>query len=235
MASEPDETDRTSIGPSSSCTDAAFLELAHNLELYIEDILWRPTFHGFLDLPIELRYKIYEEYFSNNEGAVTTQSWSHVTWHLSEYRRRASVQFLPRFCLASKVLLKEVASFLLTPMEFRFEHVGNLLYFLEAAAHFQTLKFNIAHHVRRLYVHDVNELRFAQTGFVNGSSFLHIDMLRTELANVSTSVALNNFQGLPELVLAFHAPVRLRSNITTHPSRAEWTALPLAVISVVSA
>jgi hypothetical protein len=44
----------------------AFVELTHNLELYVIEQVWEPTFHEFLDPPIKLRDEIYQEHFLDN-------------------------------------------------------------------------------------------------------------------------------------------------------------------------
>lgn len=57
-----------------------FVELVHDLEPYVFEHLWEPTFHEFPDLPIELRDKIYEKHFLDNRGCLTTHTWSLLDW-----------------------------------------------------------------------------------------------------------------------------------------------------------
>lgn len=53
--------------------DIAFLELAHGLELYINKFALQTVFKHVFRLSIELRYKTYEEYFKDNNRALTTR------------------------------------------------------------------------------------------------------------------------------------------------------------------
>lgn len=84
----------------------AFLELAQDLELYIDDLVWRPTFHRLVDLPIELRYQIYELYFDNDVRAFATMFWPDCYFWPSLLRKRKSAPYLPDLCLANKSFLK---------------------------------------------------------------------------------------------------------------------------------
>ncbi|KAJ4382058.1 hypothetical protein N0V86_002386 [Didymella sp. IMI 355093] len=52
-----------------------FLQLTRDPEEYIEDMLTHPAFERFQDLPVELRYKIYEEYFLDDRRNLTTRGW----------------------------------------------------------------------------------------------------------------------------------------------------------------
>lgn len=84
-------------------TPDVFDELLHALNPYIDELTWEPTFHQFEDLPIELRYKVYEQYFLDHDK---TLSCTEATWQLSGQRYifklihmtrspRKSVPFLP--------------------------------------------------------------------------------------------------------------------------------------------
>lgn len=95
----------------------AFLELVHDIEPYVDELTWQPTFQRFADLPIELRYEIYELYFNENQArALATENWPAYNHSNEELRRRDSVQFLPRLCLASKELMKEAGTLLLSSL-----------------------------------------------------------------------------------------------------------------------
>jgi hypothetical protein len=62
MASKMDEDDCTDDTITPGHAQAAFVEFTRALAPHVDDLLWQPVFHGFLDLPIELRYRIYEKH-----------------------------------------------------------------------------------------------------------------------------------------------------------------------------
>jgi hypothetical protein len=64
--------DSTSHTPALSAD--AFNTLLRSLNPYIDDL--QPSFHRCLELPIELRYKVYEEYFRREFTAIACQSWN---------------------------------------------------------------------------------------------------------------------------------------------------------------
>jgi hypothetical protein len=75
-----------------------------------------PAFHQFLDLPAELRYQVYKEYFHEEEKAAASLFWRNsycrpeVTTRKGEDKR----SFLPDICFVSQSLRSESLSVLMT-------------------------------------------------------------------------------------------------------------------------
>jgi hypothetical protein len=55
--------------------DDAFLKLLQSVNPYINDL--HPSFHRFLDLPIEFRYLVYEHYLSASRESLACNNWSY--------------------------------------------------------------------------------------------------------------------------------------------------------------
>jgi hypothetical protein len=75
-----------------------------------------PAFHQFLDLPEELRYQVYEEYFHEEEKAAASLFWCN-SWCRPEVTTRKGEDkrsFLPDICFVSQSLRSESLSVLMT-------------------------------------------------------------------------------------------------------------------------
>jgi hypothetical protein len=116
-----DASQRVPADVPSNHSCSAFLDLLNDIEPYIDDVTWQPIFHRFPDLPIELRYEIYELYFhSNRERALATKNWAHYNFSAEELHRRESSKFLPKFCTANKSCVEEAWVLLLSSLDFLF-------------------------------------------------------------------------------------------------------------------
>lgn len=214
MTSVPTEGDHANESIKQDQAHTAFLELAHDLEPYINDLLWRPIFHQFMDLPIELRYMVYEEYFLNDSLALITKDWPELEWASAYIRNRVrkskSAPFLPNICLASKFLLSEAGSFLLAAFTFEFDLTGELLYFLEMAGRFQTAGLNALHSIRKLCFTNANGLHLGQLIYFDHRETRKIDMERVKMSSSAINIALNTCHGLQKLYVQFFAPLQHR-------------------------
>ena len=56
----------------------AFGELLRTLNPYLDDVFRQSEFHCFLDLPLELHYKVYEKYVIEENKALVCQKWNGV-------------------------------------------------------------------------------------------------------------------------------------------------------------
>lgn len=192
----------------------AFLELAQDLELYIDDLVWRPTFHRLVDLPIELRYQIYELYFDDDVRAFATMFWPDCYFWPSLLRKVKSAPYMPDLCLANKSLLKEVGSFLLASLRFEFRSVPNMMHFFDKAAQFQSSELNIIQGIRELVQQDTNNCDSQHAICPSGQRTPTFNMTAIVLSNRSTSIALHMLQNITHLTLCFYAPVEVRRSKT---------------------
>jgi hypothetical protein len=213
--------------------DAALAELLHDLGPYLEDILPRSAFYRFFDLPAELRCKIYEQYFLDDQQALTTQDWTELGWWRVQaektLKRRAPASFLPNLCLANKALLHEVAPFLLASLYVSFSGVEDMMAFVAATKRFSTSGQNIAHNIRNMTVLNANSMRLENFTYSPVCISRSQESCRryAALSNRSVSTALNAFQGLFELYISFYTPVKFESDLLSPPGPPDMTALAL--------
>jgi hypothetical protein len=110
-----------------------FMVLLRHLNPLIDELLIQPEFHRFLDLPLELRYNVYEQYFLDNTKSNFTTHWPKLDvmqpfcgGHISENHR---LSILPSLCVVNKVLRQKLITCLLDPMELNFEDTAALASF----------------------------------------------------------------------------------------------------------
>lgn len=101
----------------------AFEELLCVIGPYIDDLDDSPAFHRFAELPPELRYKVYEQYFIDNNKCLACLKWpdSNGKPSLSFTKPRGPrwgrpSPFLPNLCPVDHTLRTEVTSALVGPM-----------------------------------------------------------------------------------------------------------------------
>jgi hypothetical protein len=75
-----------------------------------------PRFHRLLELPLEIRYEIYEHYFCNELRSLACKTWqtagrTYIRGWQPSYER--TLPFLPTLCLVSYAMLKEATKLLL--------------------------------------------------------------------------------------------------------------------------
>jgi hypothetical protein len=214
MECEPGYDEHTNNEPSQKHADAAFLELARDLEEYIVDILTQPAFERFQDLPVELRYKIYEEYFLNDRHNLTTRDWPELDWTTIHHERvlnlRTSAPFLPALCFADKALLVEAGEFLLSALSMTFINPLSLMQFFQLAVSCRLPRLVITHNIRRLRFLDANGTAQAATVYLHDQRIRSYSPTSAEIANRAVMTALNSCKGLHELNLHFHTAVTCR-------------------------
>ncbi|KAH7077959.1 hypothetical protein BKA63DRAFT_275512 [Paraphoma chrysanthemicola] len=188
---------------------SAFLELLHDLNPLVDELLIRPEFHPFLDLPPELRLHVYEQYFLDNTQSVTCKTWPalRVSWALlkATYRKKTIPSFLPNLCLASKALQEELLCCLLAPINFHFDNLYTFSYGLKRVAHKIEI-LQMATKIRKVTICNINDQQYqiivgAQDLSSNSAS------LKSDLHNRWLSEKLPVLTNLRELAIAFHAPL----------------------------
>ncbi|KAF2033567.1 hypothetical protein EK21DRAFT_108706 [Setomelanomma holmii] len=98
----------------------AFSELLHALNPYLDD--QEPCkFPSFCFLPIELRYKVYEEYFiDDRKSFACTTWWAELERRIGGFsldKKRVSTPFLPSLCFVNRRLRDEAISFFFSTIE----------------------------------------------------------------------------------------------------------------------
>jgi hypothetical protein len=99
----------------------AFGALLHALSPLIDDLLRKPEFHRFMDLPIELRIQVYEHYCHNDTKSLTCENW---TEDKAPYIRnywicwRNTAPFLPNICFVNRAISAEAVPFILRTLEY---------------------------------------------------------------------------------------------------------------------
>ena len=201
MHPESSAVDRAGVPSDHSCR--AFLDLSNDIEPYIDEMTWQLTFQRFRDIPIELRYEIYELYFdSNRERALATKNWPRYNFSAEELHRRDSAKFLPDLCIASKSCMKEAYVHLLSSLSFQFEDVLQTIQFLDEAAQSQSSELNIVHNIHSLEQRNTNECHKAHLFFRGDQCLTGLNRKAVGQSNATVNVALNMFQHLHHLRLA---------------------------------
>lgn len=214
---KPGEADHPDKDPSSEHVEAAFLKLAHDLEQFIQEMMSRPTFDRFEDLPVELGYRSYAEYFLNDCHSLATREWPEPDWtpvhEEKNLKYRTSAPLPPALCLVSKALLVEVGVFLLSALTLTFIEPSPLMQFIQMAAPCRRPGLRIAHNIRRPKFLDANGAANAATIYVHSQRSRSFEPIFAEIANSATMTALNSCKGLHELDLHFDTPITGRFDL----------------------
>jgi hypothetical protein len=175
-----------------------------------------PAFHQFLDLPAELRYQVYEDYFHEEEKAAASLFWRNSCCRPKVTTRKGEDKwsFLPDICFVSLSLRSESLSVLMTylTLEIKSHDDSDRMWKLAPAP---------THGLRA-----IRKLRF--TDF-NGAAESNIRPEHEQLAiyMAGASTALNSslifqlsscFGKIEELTLNFYA--RTMTNKSTRPTYA---------------
>jgi hypothetical protein len=136
----------------------AFDELLAALNPYADELVYQPTFHLFTKLPVELRCRIYDEYFLDENRAISCHGWPHLKFskpYVKSIRNiRKSAPFLPNLCLTSKELQEEILSCLLEAAHFEFFNDPMRLCAMRLSLHSTSL--GLARKVRKTTLKNTN-------------------------------------------------------------------------------
>lgn len=137
-----------------------FDELVCALNPYIDDITTLPTFHRFTDLPLELRFNVYEQYFINDSRSLACSKWpdengtARIQLRKPNGRRWSkAAPFLPAICFVDHAVNAEAVPFLIGSARCRIEEPYEAAWiFMKAGVS------NILSKVRQLELSDTNGL-----------------------------------------------------------------------------
>ncbi|KAF2033565.1 hypothetical protein EK21DRAFT_86066 [Setomelanomma holmii] len=167
------------------------------------------AFHTFSGLPLELRYKLYERYFSADEETIAGRSWPLIPVELraSDWRspRTRLSRLLPDLCFVSKTLRTESLThlMLLATLElFPYSEPPIIELFLAKLTAVSDI--HILSRAKRVKINDANNTL---------GSHLHNHETRdgpahkrSAASNLACSKLITHFIGARELTLCFYAP-----------------------------
>jgi hypothetical protein len=103
-----------------------FMMLLQHLNPFIDESPSQREFHRFLDLPLELRYKVYEQHFLDNTKSTCTAYRPTLSMNDPAMLRNYKRQVLPDLCCVSKLLREELLKCLLDRMEVKLRDLFHL-------------------------------------------------------------------------------------------------------------
>lgn len=138
-------------------------DLLDSLNLYVDELVHRPTFHGFKDLPLKFRHKAYEEYFSDNAKAILGRMWPTITidrdLSMTQQSREKPEPFLPSLCMVSHGMKAEVTLFVVGSATFQIKTsipMKRLISFLGRPS--MSKEADPVANIRKLCLSDTNDL-----------------------------------------------------------------------------
>lgn len=190
-----------------------------DLNPYIDELLQQPEFRRFLDLPVELRYEVYEQCFLDDTGTIGCHSWpalSLTKGGVDRIRKRKTAPFLPKIGLLSRDTHCEVIDCLMRSMHLETQGPrATLSLFKQVLGGARVLRG-----LRKLSILDLNgqKNKFELTGPRGEEMTKSLLVAATSLTRLCSN-SLRLFAGLRELTLQFHAPLRIdRSLLHTNSS-----------------
>jgi hypothetical protein len=200
-----------------------------SLNPYIEGVVLVPhsDFPHFMELPVKIRYKVYEEYFLDESSSIACENWPDLRFtdfSISIFQRtREHAPFLPKLCLASKMLQPELLRCLIEAAHFDFED-GYSLTVVGCLLMRPAMALN--KHVRRMRLVDSTGTR--------GEVLYKFDIMRNEYLEppLEENIEISNeimpqLPGLRELHLGFHAPLEYPGNKFQYDRLDPIRALPI--------
>ncbi|KAF1837339.1 hypothetical protein BDW02DRAFT_595661 [Decorospora gaudefroyi] len=191
-----------------------FRELLAALNPYVDELVHQPTFHHFLDLPVELRCLVHEQYFLDEKKSISCRNWPHLefsqTFMDSIRHKRITASFLPNLCLTSKQLQGELFTCLLEAAHFEFANcnaLGCVLLFLCSSA----MPLRLPLTLRKLSLKNLNGQRKRLLFKAFNDLFLKESQELAQSGIECYTAVLPVFPRLRELTLEFYAPLMYMS------------------------
>jgi hypothetical protein len=186
-----------------------FMMLLRHLNPLIDQLLIQPEFHRFLDLPLELRYNVYEQYFLDNMKSNCTAHWPalHVAKLFGSRRMGETYRpsILPNLCMVNKVLRQELMACLLDPMGINFQDAAALASFDGVCLAPEFNPFHLVARVRNATFPDVNANAYRILLEENPTKAAEM-IQRTKRLNTTFSRLLPSYSGLRYLNIALYSP-----------------------------
>jgi hypothetical protein len=144
------------------------------------------SFDWFLELPAELRFKVYEQYALDDASSITTREWPLI--RLRDHSTGRKLPFLPNVCFASKEIYTETGAALMRVAT------------LEIAPILHAIR-----QVRKLRFTDFNDSAGSKS---TAGTLPDICGERARKSNAINSILLKQFDHLTEISMHFHAAIR---------------------------
>jgi hypothetical protein len=159
------------------------------------------SFDRFLELPAELRFKVYEQYALDDASSITTREWPLIC--LRDHSTGRKLPFLPNICFASKEIYTETGAALMRVATLKIAPI-----FHSKQTIFMIDNFSKKHAIRQ-----VRKLRFTDFNDSAGSkstagTLPDICGERARKSNAINSILLKQFDHLTEISMHFHAAIR---------------------------
>tara|TARA_R110002003_G_scaffold44_11_gene3326 strand:+ start:29778 stop:30734 length:957 start_codon:yes stop_codon:yes gene_type:complete len=208
-----------SEGATSETTDPdVFITLLQDFGAYFEDDVG--AFRRFVDLPNELRFRIYDYYFETEDNSATCLSWPqfHLTQGSNSTALKAdTVAFLPPICLVDRVTGKEATEHLVTISHVVISHGrtshgrSELSSLVRLDAICRRLDVSLQHNIQAILATDVNKQREeclqAQHGGLGAAGIpLFADTAINANIHLTNTLMSSYFDNLRKLDLTFFTP-----------------------------
>jgi hypothetical protein len=214
-------------GAHMDCAEDDFLALLVAVCPYVDELVHQPTFHLFMDLPIEIRCLVYDQYLLDETKSVACRQWPYPEFTRTDMaliqHKRDTSPFLPNLCFTSKTLRTEILPYVLGIAHFKIDDcvaLGHMLVSLYKSG----LEIRCA--MRKATLKDLNGQR--------NRFLLESDEVRLreayELAarsNEMYALAIPCLPQLRELSITFYAPLMLMAPSWDKPQQDLLRALSI--------
>jgi hypothetical protein len=195
-------------------TQDAFNELLVALNPYADELVYLPTFDLFTNLPAELRCKVYNEYFLEENRSLSCHGWPRLEFSKSFIKSirifRKSAPFLPNLCFASKELQDEILTCLLEAAHFELDDPLSVDNGTQLFRHSTFLQ--LTRKVRKVTLENINGMHKRLVFYSDPRT--HSDIAH-ECVNSLNTIG-SSFPYLRELAVTFYAPITYMAPANIH-------------------
>ncbi|OAL00744.1 hypothetical protein IQ06DRAFT_305650 [Phaeosphaeriaceae sp. SRC1lsM3a] len=222
-----------SYDDASAGSEGPFFALLQDMSPYIDEVLAAPEFHRFLELPIELRCKIYEQYFIDNKNSIICKTWPYlrITRQFAVKQRsgKTAHALIPNLCLVSKALQDEQLDCLFSLLNFDFEDATTFEFGLAMIGGPMKLPC-LQNYIRNVSIRNVNGQHYRVVSTVARDGAAQETRKDCEEAMFSVSTLLRELPRVRQLSFEVCSPLWCRRQITnTSLIQKTWLqALPIA-------
>jgi len=122
--------EKTTIDGDDHATTRTLADFLRDMNPYVDEFTRPPAFHKFRGLPLELRYKIYENYLFDDVKSITSRMWPVITIDLDlcygQFKRQTSELFLPKLCEVNRVIRAEVMLFIAKTATYQIDNAASM-------------------------------------------------------------------------------------------------------------
>jgi hypothetical protein len=206
-----------------------FMALLAAVGPYVNELVYQPTFHLFMDLPTEIRCLIYDQYFLDDTKPVACRHWPCLKFtpaYLDSIKhKRTTSPFLPNLCLTNKALRCELLPCLLGVAQVEFDDpksIGLVLILLSPSKS----GVEVGSAIRKVSLEYLNSQRKGLLLESNENS----QRSSRKLAKYSSQMygfVMPYLPRLRELSITFYAPIMVMTSSWNDHPRGSLRALPI--------